>query len=108
MSDLQSVVTVFSAPNYCYRCGNRAAIVEVDEHLNHQFIQYPFYAKRSSYATLPLLSQCSFLSRLLGDQDCPFCHNAPFCRDCLETKASYRLNIATVPTLLQGQHSFWP
>jgi len=35
-----SVVTVFSAPNYCYRCGNRAAIVEVDEHLNHQFIQY--------------------------------------------------------------------
>ena len=35
-----SVVTIFSAPNYCYRCGNQAAIMEVDEHLNREFITF--------------------------------------------------------------------
>ncbi|CAI4316483.1 ASN_HP2_G0006640.mRNA.1.CDS.1 [Saccharomyces cerevisiae] len=39
-SHQQNVVTIFSAPNYCYRCGNQAAIMEVDENHNRQFLQY--------------------------------------------------------------------
>ncbi|EER95434.2 hypothetical protein BDA96_01G524900 [Sorghum bicolor] len=36
----QKVVTIFSAPNYCYRCGNMASILEVDDCNSHTFIQF--------------------------------------------------------------------
>ncbi|DBA85427.1 hypothetical protein WJX79_008449 [Trebouxia sp. C0005] len=36
----QNVVTIFSAPNYCYRCGNMAAIMEVNETMNKKFLQF--------------------------------------------------------------------
>ncbi|KAJ5075692.1 serine/threonine-protein phosphatase pp2a-related [Anaeramoeba ignava] len=35
-----AVVTLFSAPNYCMRCENKGAIMEVDDYMNRKFIQF--------------------------------------------------------------------
>eukprot|EP01012_Entosiphon_sulcatum_P041314 TRINITY_DN55148_c0_g1_i1.p1 TRINITY_DN55148_c0_g1~~TRINITY_DN55148_c0_g1_i1.p1 ORF type:complete len:307 (+),score=43.80 TRINITY_DN55148_c0_g1_i1:107-1027(+) len=34
------VVTIFSAPNYCYRCGNQASIMEVSDNMANTFFQF--------------------------------------------------------------------
>lgn len=36
----EQLVTVWSAPNYCYRCGNLAAIMTVHEDESRSFLVY--------------------------------------------------------------------
>ena len=40
------IATIFSAPNYCYRCNNQAAILEIDEHMNENYIQFDPFPRR--------------------------------------------------------------
>jgi hypothetical protein len=39
-------MTIFSAPNYCYRCNNMAAVMQIDEHGNKNLIQFEHAARR--------------------------------------------------------------
>ena len=46
-----NVLTVFSAPNYCYRCGNLAGVVEVDELMNKTVISFEAAPKRGDFSS---------------------------------------------------------
>jgi serine/threonine-protein phosphatase 2A catalytic subunit len=45
----KKVVTLFSAPNYCYRCGNQAAIMHVDTKGALNFVQYEAAPRESGW-----------------------------------------------------------
>eukprot|EP00698_Gefionella_okellyi_P007039 TRINITY_DN1715_c1_g2_i1.p1 TRINITY_DN1715_c1_g2~~TRINITY_DN1715_c1_g2_i1.p1 ORF type:complete len:306 (-),score=51.02 TRINITY_DN1715_c1_g2_i1:29-946(-) len=47
------VVTLFSAPNYCYRCGNQAAILALDERLNEHYFQYEAAPRTGTTMVMP-------------------------------------------------------
>lgn len=47
----EKLVTVWSAPNYCYRCGNVASVLKLNENLEKEFVL--FNAAPQDSSTIP-------------------------------------------------------
>jgi diadenosine tetraphosphatase ApaH/serine/threonine PP2A family protein phosphatase len=61
-----AVVTIFSAPNYCYRCGNQASIMEVDEHNRFVFIPFDDLRGLAIHSECLLFTAVGFEKLFLG------------------------------------------
>jgi len=57
----EAVVTVFSAPNYCYKCGNQAAIMQVDENLKDTYVQFDTAPRKGAPILTPKRTPDYFL-----------------------------------------------
>ena len=47
-----NLVTIWSAPNYCYRCGNVAAILDINAQMEREF--QIFHATKNSQKAVPI------------------------------------------------------
>lgn len=56
-----NVVTVFSAPNYCYRCGNQAAIMNLDSDLRPEYVQFETAPRKGEPILVPKRTPDYFL-----------------------------------------------
>ena len=56
-----NIVTVFSAPNYCYRCGNQAAIMHLDDSLRSEYIQFDTAPRKGEAIVTPKRTPDYFL-----------------------------------------------
>lgn len=60
----ESLVTVWSAPNYAYRCGNVAAVIKLDKNLNRDFLIF------KQVPGIQFVRVCSILSELFQNPLC--------------------------------------
>lgn len=70
----ESVLTVWSAPNYCYRCGNVAAILELDDNLSREFTIFEAAPQVRVFANtncFPFLIEIGFRLLFSGISRCP-------------------------------------
>jgi len=49
----KAVVTIFSAPNYCYRCANQGALMELSDSMGISFLQFDPAPRRGTEHKFP-------------------------------------------------------
>ena len=64
----KQVLSIFSAPNYCYRCGNEAAIIEIEDENNYLFKTYSA-APKDAYRNKKVLHERRNSDDIDGDDD---------------------------------------